>query len=208
VPHRVVASFSYQLPFDRGSFLPKRLTQGWTFWGIATASSGFPFTVLTPFGSQRYGIDNYAGGSVRPDLVSTPTLKAPGSGPEEQFFSNQVLQDNSNLIQAVNNNQSFVGTYFAVPLASLNGTTVMAHPGDLGRNTFRNAGFSNLDFSLAKDTRLFERASMQFRAEFFNILNQHAFSVPSRVLTSPGFGISTSTIGDPREIQLGLRFIF
>ncbi|MFN7997416.1 MAG: TonB-dependent receptor [Bryobacteraceae bacterium] len=208
VPHRVVASFSYQLPFDRATHLPKRLTQGWTFWGIATASSGFPFTVLTPFGSQRYGIDNYAGGTVRPDLVSTPTLKTPGSGPEEQFFSNQVLQDNSNLIQAVNNNQSFTGTFFSVPLATLNGTTVMAHPGDLGRNTFRNAGFSNLDFSLAKDTRLFERASLQFRSEFFNILNQHAFSIPSRVLTSPGFGVSTSTIGDPREIQFGLRLIF
>ncbi len=208
VPHRVVASFSYQLPFDRATHLPKRLTQGWTFWGIATASSGFPFTVLTPFGSKRYGIDNYAGGSVRPDLVSTPTLKPSGGGPEEQFFSSEVLQDNANLIQAVNNNQSFFGKFFSVPLDTLNGTTVMAHPGNLGRNTFRNAGFSNLDFSIAKDTKLFERASLQFRSEFFNILNQHAFSIPSRTLTSPGFGISTSTIGDPREIQFGLRLIF
>ena len=208
VPQRVVASFSYQLPFDKAPHLPKRLTQGWTFWGIATASSGFPFTVLTPFGSKRYGIDNYSGGTVRPDLVSTPTMKTPGSGAEEQFFSNEVLQENQNLIQAVNNNVSFSGQFFSVPLASLNGSTVMAHPGNLGRNTFRNSGFSNLDFSLAKDTRLFERATLQFRSEFFNIFNQHAFDIPSRVLTSPGFGVSTATIGDPREIQLGLRLIF
>ncbi|HKW98604.1 MAG TPA: TonB-dependent receptor [Bryobacteraceae bacterium] len=208
VPHRVVVNFSYQLPFDKASHLPKRLTQGWTLWGIASASSGFPFTVLTPFGSKRYGIDNYAGGTVRPDLVSTPTLKPSGQGPEEQFFSNEVLADNANMTQAVNNNQDFVGQFFAVALDSLNGSTVAAHPGNLGRNTFRNAGFSDWDLSIAKDTRLFERASLQFRAEFFNLLNQHAFGFPTRTLTSPGFGVSTYTQFDPREIQLGLRLIF
>jgi hypothetical protein len=207
-PYRVVANFSYQLPFDKASHLPKRLTQSWTFWGIASAGSGFPFTVLTPFGSKRYGIDNYGGGTVRPDLVSTPTLKPSGQGPEEQFFSNAVIADSNTMTQAVNASQNFVGQFFAVPLASLNGSTVAAHPGNLGRNTFRGAGYSNLDFSLAKDTKLFERASLQFRAEFFNILNQHAFAPPNRTLTSPGFGVSTSTQFDPREIQLGLRLIF
>ena len=112
------------------------------------------------------------------------------------------------MIQAVNNNQSFVGQFFAVALDSLNGSTVSAHPGNLGRNTLRNAGFSNFDLSVAKDTRLFERASLQFRAEFFNILNQHAFSPPNRTLTGSGFGFATSTQFDPREIQLGLRLIF
>jgi hypothetical protein len=208
VPQRVVVNFSYQLPFDKAEHLPKRLTQGWTLWGIATASSGFPFTVLTPFGSKEYGIDNYGGGTVRPDLVSTPTLKTGGQGPEEQFFSNAVIQDSAGLGQAVNNSQPFVGQFFAVNLANLNGSTVAAHPGNLGRNTFRNAGYSNFDLSLAKDTRLFERAALQFRAEFFNILNQHAFSIPNRTLDTPGFGLSTSTQFDPREIQLGLRLIF
>jgi hypothetical protein len=208
VPHRVVVNFSYQLPFDKAEYLPKHLTQGWTLWGIATANSGFPFTVLTPFGSKRYGIDNYGGSTVRPDLVSNPTLKHGSGGPEEQFFSNEVLADNAAMIQAVNDNQNFVGRFFAVDLDNLNGSSVAAHPGNLGRNTFRNAAWSNLDLSLAKDTRLFERASLQFRAEFFNLLNQHAFGTPTRTLTSPGFGVSTNTVGDPREIQLGLRLVF
>jgi len=209
VPQRVVVNFSYQLPFDKAaSHLPKRLTQGWTLWGIATASSGFPFTVVTPFGSAEYGIDTYAGTTVRPNLVSTPTLKPAGQGPEEQFFSNAVIQDSNNFAQAVANNQSFTGQFFAVPLATLDGNTVAATPGNLGRNTFRNAGYSDFDLSLAKDTRLFERSVIQFRAEFFNILNQHAFSIPTTTLGSPGFGMSTSTQFDPREIQLGLRFVF
>ena len=84
----------------------------------------------------------------------------------------------------------------------------MTHPGNLGRNTFRSAGYSDWDLSLAKDTTLYERLALQFRAEFFNILNQHAFSSPTRTLGSPGFGIATSTQFDPREIQLGLRLIF
>jgi hypothetical protein len=177
-------------------------------WGIATASSGFPFTVVTPFGSAEYGIDTYAGTTVRPNLVSKPTLKPPGQGPEEQFFSNAVLEDSNNFAQAVANNQSFAGQFFAVPLATLDGNTVAAEPGNLGRNTFRNAGYSDFDLSLVKDTRLFERSFIQFRAEFFNILNQHAFSIPTSTLGSPGFGMATSTQFDPREIQLGLRFVF
>ncbi len=132
VPHRVVANFSYQIPFDRAAHVPKRLTQSWTLWGIVTASSGTPFTVLTPFGTKRYGLN----ATSRPDLVSTPTLKHGSGGPEEQLFSNDVLADNANMIQAVNNNQDFAGRFFALALDSLsNGgyqTTVEAHPGNLG----------------------------------------------------------------------------
>ncbi len=209
IRQRVVVNFSYTLPFDKmARSAPKRLTQGWTLWGITTASTGFPFTVLTPFGSAEYGIDSYAGSTVRPDLVTTPTYKHGGQGPEEQLFSGPVLQDSANFMQAINSGQSFSGQFFAVPLASLSGGTVAAHPGDLGRNTFRAAGFSNLDLSLAKDTQLFERVSLQFRAEFFNILNQHVFSIPARTIGTNGFGLATSTMFDPREIQLGLRLTF
>ena len=209
IRHRVVVNFSYTLPFDKmAQGAPKRLTQGWTLWGIATASTGFPFTVVTPFGSAEYGIDSYAGSTVRPDLVTTPGYKHGGQGPEEQLFSNPVLQDSANFAQAVNSGQNFSGQFFAVPLGNLGGSTVAAHPGNLGRNTFRAAGFSTLDLSLAKDTHLFERTSLQFRAEFFNILNQHAFANPNRTLGTNGFGLASSTMFDPREIQLGLRLLF
>jgi hypothetical protein len=208
VPQRLVVNFSYQLPFDKAApSLPRRLTQGWTFWGIGTASSGFPFTVVTPFGSAEYGIDTYAGTTVRPSLVSMPMRKT-GAGPEEQFFSNAALADSANFATAIANNQSFVGQFFAVPLATLDGNTVAATPGNLGRNTFRNNGYGDLDLSLAKDTRITERAMLQFRAEFFNIMNLHAFNIPNQTFGGNGFGIATSTVYDPREIQFGLRLIF
>ncbi len=214
VRHRVVVNFSYALPFDKLlTGAPKRLTEGWTLWGITTASTGFPFTVVTPYGSAQYGVDNYSGGTVRPDLVTTPTYKH-GAGPEEQLFSNAVLSDSAALANIVSNigpnnpNPVFTGKYFSIPLTVANGNTVAVRPGNLGRNTFRAAGFSNLDLSLAKDTHLFERLSLQFRVEAFNLLNQHAFSIPNRTLGTNGFGFASSTIGDPREIQLGLRLIF
>ena len=199
-PHRVVVNFTYQAPFDRWApRMPKRLTQGWAFLGIITANSGFPFTVTTPYGTKRFGIDNYAGGATRPDLIQTPSMKPAGQGPDEQFFSSEVINDGVN----------FGGKFFGVPLDSLaDGTTVQAHPGNLGRNAFRNSGYSNLDFSVSKDTAITERIQVQFRSEFFNLLNQHAFSAPHAQLGDPGFGRATGTMFDPRELQFGLRLIF
>ncbi len=214
IRHRVVVNFSYLLPFEKWApALPKRLTSGWTFWGITTASTGFPFTVNTPYGTAEYGIDNYAGTTARPDLVSTAT-KRQGSGPEEQLFSNEVLADSAAFASAVNSisssnpNPVFVGKFFSAPLTVANGNTVLTRPGNLGRNTFRDAGWSNLDLSLAKDTHLSERVNLQIRAEFFNILNQHAFGTPDRTLGTNGFGFASSTLFDPREIQFGMRLIF
>jgi hypothetical protein len=215
IRQRAVVNFSYALPFDKWmSAAPKRLTQGWTLWGIATASTGFPFTVVTPYGTAEYGIDNYAGTTARPNLVSTATYKQGSQGPEEQLFSNAVLADSAGLaaaansISATNPNPVFSGQFFSVPLTVVHGNTVEVSPGNLGRNAFRAAGWSNLDLSLAKDTHIAERFSVQFRAEFFNILNQHAFSNPNRTLGANGFGFASSTLFDPREIQLGLRLIF
>jgi hypothetical protein len=42
-------------------------------------------------------------------------------------------------------------------------------------------GFHRLDFSLFKDFQLTERFTLQFRSEFFNILNHPNFN-------APGFG--------------------
>jgi hypothetical protein len=65
-----------------------------------------------------------------------------------------------------------------------------------------------VDFSLVKDTRITEEKTLQFRAEFFNLFNQHAFTIPGQVLGNGGFGVASSTALAERQIQFGLRFIF
>jgi hypothetical protein len=66
---------------------------------------------------------------------------------------------------------------------------------------------------LLKDTRLRERLNLQFRAEFFNLLNHADFNTPNLItLTptgiSPSAGVITSTSTTSREIQFGLKLLW
>jgi len=195
-PQRFVTNLIYALPLDRWHALPKRLSQGWQITSVIEAQSGFPFTVTSPYGTEEYGTDTYVGTqATRPDLVQQPTMRTAGE-PEEQFFSTAVVKDGQTLGQQ----------FFATPGAAQNG--VQDAPGNLGRNTFRTNPWTNVDFSLIKDTKITERSTLQFRGEFFNIFNLHAFAIPGQVLGSPSFGSSTSTVFAERQIQFALRLSF
>ena len=123
------------------------------------------------------------------------------SGP--QTFSTQVIGYNSQTQSSMGG----VGTgYFNIPLNASQSAQIS--PGNLGRDTFTGPSWSNLDFSVVKDTRITESKTLQFRAEFFNILNEPTFALPNPTLSNPAFGLSTSTQTLERQIQFGLRFIF
>jgi hypothetical protein len=85
--------------------------------------------------------------------------------------------------------------------------------GNLGRDAFIGPSLATWDFSLLKDTRLRERLNLQFRAEFFNLLNHANFNTPNLItLTptgiSPSAGVITSTSTTSREIQFGLKLLW
>jgi hypothetical protein len=91
--------------------------------------------------------------------------------------------------------------------------------GNAGRNIVVGPGFHNLDFSVLKNTRIGERANLQFRAEFFNITNHPNFALPSSILSAPNFGTLFTTpdaaqnnvglgSGGPRLIQLAVKLSF
>jgi hypothetical protein len=80
--------------------------------------------------------------------------------------------------------------------------------GSVGRNTLRGPGSSNVDFSAFKKFRLpFEGHSLEFRAEAFNLLNNVKLGLPDTDVSDSIFGQITSA-GDPRILQLGLRYAF
>jgi hypothetical protein len=88
---------------------------------------------------------------------------------------------------------------------------VANQPGQYGsaaRNLFSAPGAANTDVSLVKSFRLGERlGKLQFRAEFFNALNQVRFGGPVSSLISNTFG-QIQSAGEPRVIQFALRYQF
>jgi hypothetical protein len=215
VAQRFVANFEYSLPLARAlPRLPHRLTEGWKTLGIFQAQSGLPFTVVTSYGSLQYGFDTYDGIGVRPFFLQKATRSSvlqAGCGP--QFFSDAVIGFDSSTCTGPGGASPLegVGTgYFGIPLVTspVTGSAAQASPGNLGRNTFIGPGWSNLDFSIIKDTRISESKTLQFRAEFFNILNEATFGNPGATLGSTGFGIITGTATTERQIQFALRLMF
>lgn len=53
--------------------------------------------------------------------------------------------------------------------------------GNTSRDSLNNPSYFNLDFSIVKNTKLSEKVNMQFRAEFFDILNHPNFFIGSQV---------------------------
>jgi len=79
--------------------------------------------------------------------------------------------------------------------------------GTSGRDIISSPGFWNWDVSLFKNFNFTERTTLQFRAEFFDALNQTRFNPPNLDVSSPFFGQIQSAQA-PRIIQLGLRLQF
>jgi hypothetical protein len=87
--------------------------------------------------------------------------------------------------------------------------------GNVGRDTLVGPGVAELDFSVLKSAALGERARMQFRAEFFNILNRANFGTPNEVVFSsasttpaPTAGVITATSTTSRQIQFGMKVLW
>jgi hypothetical protein len=200
VPQHFVMDAIYSLPLAKWqalSHLPARLTHGWEVSGIESSSSGLPFTVFSPYEVAGYGTETYYGIiATRPVMVGNATLNSPSNYNQSlMYFTPAVVQDGTTLGQQI----------FASPGGKATG--FQSQPGSLGRNTFFAPFENDLDFSLLKDTNITESKTLQFRAEFFNVFNLHAFNAPGYTLGVPGFGVFTST-GPGRIIQLGLRFVF
>jgi hypothetical protein len=171
----------------------QKLTGGWQFLGIGTFASGLPFTVYS--GIQQTAVGSQ--GADRPDQIGVPVLST----------SRKIREDYFGL--GANNT-----SYFSIPIGVPSGTGPNQGVfGTLGRNTFRGPGMANFDMAVIKDTPLFtrdgrERASLQFRAEFFNVFNIVNFGLPSNTLLGSGFGEISRTAGTSRQIQFSLKMIY
>ncbi len=90
------------------------------------------------------------------------------------------------------------------------------HFGNLGRNVIVGPRFSNIDFSVLKNTRITESVRLQFRSDFFNLFNHPNFGQPNRTANAGDQTFSQTTAtrfptgdsGTSRQVQFALKFIF
>jgi hypothetical protein len=85
--------------------------------------------------------------------------------------------------------------------------------GNLGRGVYRGPGLAEVDLSVFKNTALSEHVNLQFRSEFFNLLNRTNLGTPNATVfsgtsISPSAGLITTLATTPRQIQFGLKLIF
>jgi hypothetical protein len=85
--------------------------------------------------------------------------------------------------------------------------------GTLGRGVYSGPALAAVDFSVFKNASITERASVQFRAEFFNIGNRVNLGTPNATVfsngaISPSAGVITTLATTPRQIQFGLKLMF
>ena len=180
---------SYDLPFGKG----KAFLNGLSGWGEKLAGGW----TLSGIGTVQSGFP------FTPQLGFNPSNNGDSRNPVRPSwnpaFSGPVILGGPN--------EYFNPNAFIVPAA---GTY-----GNVGRDTLTGPGLAELDVSVMKNTAISERVRLQFRAEFFNVLNHANFGTPNTVVfssasTTPAStaGVITSTASTSRQIQFGLKLLF
>ncbi|HVN79312.1 MAG TPA: TonB-dependent receptor [Terriglobia bacterium] len=72
-----------------------------------------------------------------------------------------------------------------------------------GRNTIIGPGYRNMDFSVFKNTRIYERLNLRLTVDMFNVFNHPSWGNPNLVN-----GRITSMASSPRLFQFGARLDF
>jgi hypothetical protein len=191
-------AISYDIPGPESGVL-KQVFGSWSTDSIIYVRTAPPVNVVT--------------GNVLADTVlgGTQSVQRPDVVPGAPFYLHPSGAPGGKIINAA---------AFTTPVPA-------TAQGDLGRNALRGFGATQWDITLRRQFRFTERFSLQFRGDFFNILNHPNFGSPITYLSSPQFGHATQMlnnylgsggqsgglnplyqIGGPRSIQLALKLQF
>ncbi len=141
-----------------------------------------------------------------------------GDGFDQAGTGNIFAYDRPNLNPGYTANSIVTGTlnnWFNPNAFSL---SPVGELGNFGRNVLTGPFFWDIDFSVIKDTKLTERVTLEFRAEFFNILNHADWGLPNAQnftqlpgglgQINPIAGQITTLATPMRQIQFALKLIF
>jgi hypothetical protein len=206
-------SGSYQLPFGKGQkFLgdaggvKNAVLGGWALVWATTLQGGQPFQLACPSGTA----------------AGTQCLSFVRAGSNPRTSLHKTPDGNLGMLNAA---------AFAQPCevgSTTTPTNCIPLPGILALGgaqptQIEGPGYHRLDFSIFKNFQLSERFRLEFRSEFFNILNHPNFNYPGFggngvVAVSGSTNFNNSTFGeigstrdapyDSRQIQFGLKLYF
>lgn len=182
--HRVVANAIYDLPF-KGN----RLVSGWEIAPIFSWQTGNPFNLVAFNSSSFNGVSN--------------TIRLNASGP---------IQTSGNPLGQWISNPDVLSVPCALttnsPTKAPSCTPGTQSFGNVGRNSVYGPGFTNMDLSLAKNTKISERLNLQLRADAFDVFNHPNYGQPG---VSGGFLAASlqpvvPVTGNPALSNLGNQF--
>ncbi len=191
-PDRFTISTVYQLPFGqnqkfgaKANRLVNAVIGGWQLNGTYEWQSGEPFT-LSP--TQVW----YYGGDINQVVARTGQNDGQGHKYGIDVSAFQIPLVNGVRIVRLNN--------FNTGLRNVPTTL----------DKMRNQPFLNVNLSLSKNFKFSETTKLQLRAEAINAFNHSYFGNgigldPSNAGT---FGLVTTQRNNPRDIQLGVKFVF
>jgi hypothetical protein len=192
-PNRFSLSLSYDIPgMSSGNAFERVLTNGWVFSDITIFQSGYPFTV-------------YTGASFQPILNGAGQVIGlqPGSGDYNADGFNYDFPNVANYSQGTSRHAFLNGVF---PSGNFTTPTIGTEGNELPYR-YRGPNYYNFDMSLAKNTRIYERLSLQFRFDYFNVFNRVNLTGMDGNLADSTFGKATSQF-NPRWLQLGITLRF
>jgi hypothetical protein len=212
IAQTLVANYIWDLPTSKNwGTLGEHVLGGWELGGIITAETGLPIT--PKIGGDPLGLNS-------DDPFAYPNRhkgSGCGSAVNPGNVNNYINLNCFGLPMAVSSIAAQC-TPFGAPAAPIAGTCANLL-GTSGRNSIIGPGLATWDFLLSKNTyvkKISETFNVQFRAEFFNILNRPNFATPVDNSTLfdqngnpvPGAGVLDTTSTTSRQIQFALKVIW
>ncbi|HVZ60065.1 MAG TPA: TonB-dependent receptor, partial [Terriglobales bacterium] len=185
IRHNLRFNLLYHLPTLQTNSILSKVVNGWWVGNIVSVQTGYPFSPVMPISRSQSSRRT----STPMDRVNLNTATvAPGqTGPDGQVNTTTktfIPYDAATVITG-NPQQWFNPLMFSMPAISAcpnNATLSCGTLGNAPRGLLRGPGLGTWDLSVVKDTAvpfLGEAGSVQFRAEFFNVLNRTNFGMPA-----------------------------
>jgi hypothetical protein len=223
----------WEIPsIKNSSALVTAVTGGWELGTIVTATSGAPFTVTVgdgndPLGTGFNGDFSMDFANLLPGcnpISGRKPLKSTDSYLNLNCFTPPTAPASFPIATAANPFGCAPNSFPLFPTPAPSGMQYCSNVlGNSGRNRFYGPRLTTVDLALFKNTRvptISETFNIQFRAEFFNVLNHTNFLSPgflntfgqnNSVVDTDGSSLPTAlnqTSTTSRQIQLGLKLIW